>query len=87
MEIDHEVILQTFLTDAMENLAKMEAALVSRETQPDNDELLNTIFRVAHTLKGDAALLGSDSLTGFAHTLEDLLNKLQKRTLSVSAEL
>jgi len=87
MEIDREAIIQTFLADSHENLRIMEEALIVLETKPDDTEILQTIFRVAHTFKGDASLLGFERLMEFAHTLESLLEILQDRVIFVTSEL
>lgn len=51
-DITLEMVLKTFLVEAEENLSKMEELLITLETEPENDELFHTIFRMAHTLKG-----------------------------------
>ncbi len=87
MNIDHEAILHTFLDESEEELSKMEEALVALETQPDDEETLQTIFRVAHTIKGNAASLGFPRVASFAHTVEDTLQRLRDRTLPVTGGL
>ena len=87
MNIDHEAILHTFLDETEEHLCKMEEALVALETQPEDEETLQTIFRVAHTLKGNASSLGYPRVAGFAHALEDTLQRLRNRTLPVTGGL
>ncbi len=80
MEIDFEALVQTFKAEAEESLGRMEQALVELERSPVDKEVLHTIFRVVHTLKGNAAALGFTGLTEFAHRLEDCLDKLLKGT-------
>ncbi len=80
MELDFDALVQTFKAEAEENLGRMEEALVALEDSPGDKELLHTIFRVAHTLKGNAAALGYTGLTEFAHRLEDCLDRLMKGT-------
>jgi two-component system, chemotaxis family, sensor kinase CheA len=87
VEIDFEALLETFKAEAEENLCRMEETLVALEDSSDNKELLHTIFRVAHTLKGNAAALGFTGLTEFAHRLEDTLDRLLKGTAQTSTEL
>lgn len=86
-DIDRDAIVQTFLGESAEGLAAMEEALIALEAQADDPELLGTIFRVAHTLKGNAASLGYDGLVRFAHTLEDLLDQLRARTVLVTPDV
>ena len=87
MEIDRELILQTFIVESGEHLSEMEEALLLLEAQPQDVETLQTIFRVVHTIKGSAACLGLRKLTDFAHVLEDLLDRLRNRTLTATSSL
>jgi two-component system chemotaxis sensor kinase CheA len=77
MALDLEAIQKVFLAEAQENLSDMEASLVALESRPDDAETLATFFRMAHTLKGNAAALGYDTLAELAHALEDLLAGLR----------
>lgn len=87
MEFDSEALLRTFIAETEENLRVMEEGLLSLETRPEDLEVLQTIFRMAHTLKGNSASLGFTGVAEFAHALEDQLERLRKRTLAVTAEL
>jgi len=84
IEIDREALLQTFLAEAEETFAHMEQGLVVLESHPDDDQLLHGLFRDAHTVKGAAGLVGFDAVRDLAHDLEDVLERLRKRTLTVS---
>ena len=84
MELDFEAILQTFMAECEEHFAKMEEALVALETNPDDDRLLEAIFRGAHTIKGNSASLGYPKVAGFAHVFEEMLQRFRARTLPVT---
>jgi two-component system chemotaxis sensor kinase CheA len=84
MDIDREAILRTFLAESQEHLGAMEEALVALETRPDDEGLLQMIFRVAHTLKGSADSLGFQGVADFAHTLEDHLARIRERTIPIT---
>jgi two-component system chemotaxis sensor kinase CheA len=84
---DREAILQVFLLESEEHLVRMEGALIALETQPDDEDLLQTIFRLAHTMKGNASTLEFQSVERFAHVLEDLLHRLRSRALPVTEGL
>jgi two-component system, chemotaxis family, sensor kinase CheA len=86
-DIDREAVLQTFLTESEEGLHKMEEALIALENLPEDEELLQTIYRNAHTLKGNSAFLGFTGLTEFAHVLEDILERLTNRQIPITREL
>ena len=83
-EIDREALLQTFLAEAEETFVHMEQSLVLLESRPGDDALLHALFRDAHTLKGAAGLVGFDGVRDLAHDLEDVLERLRKRTLAVN---
>jgi two-component system chemotaxis sensor kinase CheA len=86
-ELERDAIVQTFLGESEEGLAVMEEVLIALEVRGDDPDLLGTVFRLAHTLKGNGASLGFDGLVRFCHTLEDLLDRLRERLLPVTADL
>ncbi|HEX8394416.1 MAG TPA: chemotaxis protein CheA [Longimicrobium sp.] len=88
MTVDPELaaIQQFFAVESAENLALMEDALLRLEDSPADAELLATVFRVAHTIKGDAGNLGLTAVADLAHVLEDLLDRMREGTLAVSPE-
>ncbi|MHA7835309.1 MAG: chemotaxis protein CheA, partial [Algiphilus sp.] len=65
----------------------MERSLFALEQAPDDAELLNTVFRAAHTIKGSAGLFALDTVIEFTHTAENLLDALRHGQLQVDAEL
>lgn len=75
-------LLDLFIAEANEGLQTMEKAVLRLENAPDDPELLPTLFRAAHTLKGNSASLGFADLTGFTHGLEDVLDKLRSGELT-----
>jgi two-component system chemotaxis sensor kinase CheA len=87
METDKDAVLQVFLIEAEENLGAMEQALVTLEARPDDSETLGTIFRMAHTLKGNALAFGFSGAAELAHALEDQLERLRSGQQRVSAGL
>jgi two-component system chemotaxis sensor kinase CheA len=78
-----DTMAAAFFEEANELLADFESGLLKLENSPDDAELLNRIFRCAHTLKGNSAMLGFDAVSHFTHALEDLLDKLRKADLNV----
>jgi len=71
---EFEEILQDFLIEAFELIEQLDQDLVELETRPEDLELLNRIFRVAHTIKGASSFLNFDILTHLTHHMENLLN-------------
>jgi two-component system, chemotaxis family, sensor kinase CheA len=86
-EINLETITQVFLVESEEALDQMENALVALEGRPDNSEAVDDVFRLAHTLKGNAGTLGFAAVTSLAHALEDLLERLRSGALGISSGL
>ncbi len=80
-------ILQDFLVEASEILEELSEQLVELEHSPDDSELLNTVFRGFHTIKGGGSFLSLTGLVQVCHSAEDLFNLLRNGELSVSAEL
>ncbi len=79
-------VLHTFLMESEDRLSDMEEALVALERRPDDGDLVQTIFRCAHTLKGNASSLAFPKVSEFAHAMEDLLQRFRARTLPVTSE-
>src|SRR6266480_8126873 len=87
MICEDQELLEAFLTETTELLEKLDDDLVALEKTPDDRDLLDRIFRSIHTIKGTAGFLGFELLIKVAHTTEDLLNRLRKGELRVSAEI
>ena len=75
---DMKEIVESFIVETKEILEKLDVDLVEMEKRPDDNELLNSVFRHFHTIKGTSSFLGLDKLTGVTHKGEDILNKLRK---------
>lgn len=84
---DRELLLQTFLAEAGEHVRAIESGLVAFEANPGDAETLHGVFRSAHSLKGDAAMVGFPRIAEFAHAVEDVLDGLRESELAVTAEL
>ncbi len=84
---DIQEILEDFLVEAFELVEQIDQDLVELENNPEDLELLNRIFRVAHTVKGSSSFLNFDVLTKLTHHMEDVLNKARKGELKITAEV
>lgn len=87
MELDFEELKHIFVTEADKYLSGIENGLLVLEIEPDNDENVQLIFRMAHSLKGSAACLGLQALPDLAHAFEDTIERIQDRMLPVSSDL
>lgn len=75
-EIELADVTRVFRDEGLEILDRMEEAVLALERDPSDAETLRTIFRAAHTLKGNASCLGIAGLTRFAHGVEESLQAL-----------
>ena len=87
MEIQRDVILKNFLIESEEGLSLMEQSILELELHSSGSEAIQSIFRVVHTMKGNASLLEIEGLLAFTHTAEDLLDDLRSGKLSVTPEI
>ncbi len=87
MQIDVSRFRAAFYVEAEEHLEHMEAALLQLEEAPSDPELLNTIFRAAHSIKGASLTFGIEEVGKFTHVLENLLDRLRDGKLATSSEL
>lgn len=79
-------ILESFIVETREILENLAQDLLSLEKGDSNPELLNSIFRAVHTVKGTSSFLGLEQTTELAHGFEDVLNKLRRGELVVTPE-
>ena len=79
--------LQVFIAESHELLEQLEQSLLLLETQPGDRELLDAIFRAAHTIKGSAGMFGFDSIVAFTHRLESLLDRVRDGELVLTPRL
>jgi two-component system chemotaxis sensor kinase CheA len=80
-------IMEDFLVEAFEMIEQIDQDLVELESNPDDLDLLNKIFRVAHTIKGSGSFLNLDVLTRLTHHMEDILNKARKEELQITPDI
>lgn len=84
---EFQEILQDFLVESFELVEKLDEDLVELENNPTDLELLNGIFRVAHTIKGASSFLNFDVLTHLTHHMEDVLNKARHGELILTPDI
>ena len=87
MEINREMLLQSFREETEECLVQMEQLLLALEANPGDRELVSSLFRTAHTIKGNASLLEFDALARFLHDVEDLLDVFRSNSMVLSHEV
>ncbi|MCO4759149.1 MAG: chemotaxis protein CheW [Oceanospirillaceae bacterium] len=78
MSIDTSEFLDVLMEDSLEALSDMETSLLDLDNGGDDSELINTIFRGAHSIKGGSGMLGLDEVAGFTHLMETLLDEVRE---------
>jgi two-component system chemotaxis sensor kinase CheA len=87
MDADLEFIAQAmpaFISEAAEQIEAIETLLLELEEQPDDRELLDSLFRCAHTVKGSAGIFGLNRVVEFTHHVETLLDKMRDGDVSLN---
>ncbi|UCD52938.1 MAG: chemotaxis protein CheA [Phycisphaerales bacterium] len=84
-EEDAPLVLD-FIMEANEHIETAESALLELENQPDDDELINKIFRGFHTIKGMAGFLNLTDIGSLAHSAENLLDLARKGKLVLAGD-
>lgn len=82
-----EEILGVFIQESREQIAAMEANLLGMEQGDSDPEILNAIFRAAHTIKGGAGVVELGTIERFTHILENALDKLRNHEIAVTSSL
>ena len=76
-----------FLVEATEILEQLEESLLELEESPDNSELVGSVFRALHTIKGSGAMFGFDRVSLFTHEVETVFDEVRSGKMEVSREL
>lgn len=80
-------LLNEFLIETSESLSKLDLELVELEHNPENPEILNSIFRTMHTIKGTCGFVGLPRLEKLAHASENVLVKVRDKQLTIDEEV
>ncbi len=84
---DLQEIMEDFLIEAFEMNEQLDQDLVELEHNPEDLDLLNRIFRVAHTIKGSSSFLNLNILTHLTHNMEDVLNRTRKGEIKITPDI
>ena len=79
-------LIAEFLSEASEGLQTLDNQLVELEKHPEDAELLGSIFRVMHTIKGTCGFLGLNKLGSIAHAGENIMDKIRNKQLPVNPD-
>ncbi len=84
----HKAMLrQIFQTECEELISKLESSLMELEKSPQDTEIIHQIFRAAHTLKGNAGMIGLDDFVDFAHVMESVLDRIRDNAIPVDEKV
>lgn len=83
MELDQ--YLGIFIDESKENLQKLNESLLKLEASPHDLDILNDIFRVAHTLKGMSRTMGYNNIANLTHEMENILDPLRSGTIQATS--
>jgi two-component system chemotaxis sensor kinase CheA len=89
-DADQDFIRQAmpaFISEAAEQIEAIETLLLELEAQPDDRELLDSLFRCAHTVKGSAGIFGLNRVVEFTHHVETLLDKMREGDIALTPEI
>ncbi len=88
MSVDKKAkFIARFVEEAREHIGKLNEGLVSLESNPGNMDIINQIFRSAHTIKGSSKILQLNEINQVSHKLEDALDALRSKKIPESREL
>ncbi len=82
--IEDNSILDEFIVESVELLHNSEIALLDLESAPEDREMVNTVFRAYHTVKGSAGFLGLAHVQSLAHAMEDVLSRIRDRSAQLT---
>lgn len=85
--MDINKYIDIFIEESNEHLQSMNDCLLKLESDPQNIELLNEIFRVSHTLKGMAATMGFVDMSKLTHQMENLLQELRSEKIFINTNI
>lgn len=85
--VDNVPLLEKFVEEAREHLQLAQLSLLEIETDPGNQEALNTLFRAFHTIKGSSGFLGIKTMEDLAHEYENLLSLIREGQLKAGSEV
>lgn len=82
-----DAAIDTFVVESAELLERMELALLALSQGENNADLINEIFRAAHTIKGSGGVFGFDGVVAFTHVVENLLDRIRAGKQSITPDM
>jgi len=85
--MDMNQYLDMFIEESKEHLQAINSNLLLLESDPDNIQIVNEIFRSAHTLKGMAATMGFEDMASITHEAENVLDLIRNHKLKINSDI
>ncbi|MBM7856059.1 two-component system chemotaxis sensor kinase CheA [Desulfohalotomaculum tongense] len=82
-----DIEIGVFLDELEEKLQVINDNLLILENEPDNQDVLNEIFRAAHTIKGSSGVMGYEKMASLTHNIENLFDMIRQGKLTVTTEM
>jgi len=79
--------LDAFIRESEEAITELNNSLLDLESDPEDTDAMESIFRTAHTLKGNFGAMGFDDAAKLAHAIEDLLDEMREGNMDVTPEV
>jgi two-component system chemotaxis sensor kinase CheA len=79
--------LDAFIRESEEAITELNNSLLELESDPENEAAMDSIFRTAHTLKGNFGAMGFEDASNLAHAIEDLLDEMREGEMAVTPEV
>jgi len=86
-DLDNQILkqmLQDFLEEALDLLDQLNLNLIQLEGEPENEDYVNQIFRLVHTIKGSAGFAGLEEMSAIGLKMEDIFGKIRKGTCAIT---
>ena len=87
LDSSNEELLKDYFSEAEQMIDNLESNILAIESDPNNHDAIDEIFRAAHTLKGNSAAVEFSEVAHFAHTMEDLLDEVRSDKVHVNGDI
>ena len=87
MDDIQKVLLETFHSETQEILTELESALLELEENPEDQELIDRVFRALHTIKGNGGMFGFEGISSFTHDMENVYDLVRGGSLKINKQI
>ena len=87
MDDIQKAVLETFHSETQELLTELESALLELEENPEDQELIDRVFRALHTIKGNGGMFGFEGISRFTHDMENVYDLVRGGSLKINKQI